>query len=132
MANSKQIAGLLGPALVVIPISEFPLVQPDLYAEQTPPVVYLSGVLMFIGGFAIVRAHNVWVRNWTVLVTLVGWGMLLLGLVRMFAASQYRQTSANTNPLVFMVIEGGLLVVGLIITYKAYFSGKDDAASHKV
>src|SRR5690554_2298502 len=62
VASSKQIAGLLGPVLVVVPISEFPLVQPDLYAEQIPPVVYLSGLLMLIGGLAIVRAHPVWAR----------------------------------------------------------------------
>lgn len=125
MASSKQIAGLLGPVLVVVPISEFPLVQPDLYAEQIPPVVYLSGLLMFIGGLAIVRAHSVWVRNWTVLITLIGWGLLLVGLIRMFAATQYPQTYANTSPLVFMALEAGLLAVGLILTYKAYFGRED-------
>ncbi len=125
MASSKQIAGLLGPVLVVVPISEFPLVQPDLYAEQIPPVVYLSGLLMFIGGLAIVRAHSVWVRNWTVLITLIGWGLLLVGLIRMFAATQYPQTYANTSPLIFMVLEACLVVVGLILTYKAYFGRKD-------
>src|SRR6186997_1097124 len=51
-------------------VSEFPLVQPHLYDAQIPPVVYLSGVLMFVGGLAIVRAHNRWARDWTVLVTL--------------------------------------------------------------
>ena len=49
-------------------------------------MVYLSGALMFVTGLAVVRAHNLWVRNWTVLVTLTGWFFLLLGLLRMFAA----------------------------------------------
>jgi len=78
---------------------------------------------MFIAGLAIVRAHNVWVNNWTVLVTLCGWSLLLLGLIRMFVASQYRQASANTSPVVFMVLEGCLLIVGLIITFKGYSAG---------
>jgi hypothetical protein len=120
VSNSKQIAGLLGPTLVAIVAAEFPLVQPHLYDAQIPPVVYLSGVLLFVAGLAIVRYHNVWARNWTVLVTLAGWFCLLLGLVRMFAASQYRQASAGTSSVVFMVLEGCLLVVGLIITWKAY------------
>jgi len=30
--------------------SEFPLVQPHLYDAQIPPVVYLSGTLMFVAG----------------------------------------------------------------------------------
>jgi hypothetical protein len=120
MTKSKQIAGLVGPTIVAMIVSEFPLVQPHLYDAQIPPVVYLSGVLMFVGGLAIVRAHNLWARNWTVLVTLSGWFFLTLGLFRMFAASAYLQGSANTGATVFMVLEGILLIIGLIITFKAY------------
>ena|SRR5215831_857268 len=124
MATPKRIAGLVGPTIVAMLVSEFPLVQPHLYDAQIPPVVYLSGVLMFVGGLAIVRAHNHWTRDWTVLVTLSGWFSLLLGLFRMFAASQYQRSSANTSPAVFMVLEGMLLVLGLIMTFKAY--SRDD------
>jgi hypothetical protein len=123
VSNSKQIAGLAGPTIVAMVVSEYPLVQPHLYDAQIPPVVYLSGVLMFVGGLAIVRAHNIWTRNWTVLVTLTGWFFLVLGLIRMFAASQYRQASAGASSAVFMVLEGFLLIVGLILTFKAYTRG---------
>lgn len=120
MTQSKQIGGLIGPTIVAMIVSEFPLVQPHLYDTQIPPVVYLSGVLMFVGGLAVIRAHNHWARDWTVLITLAGWVFLALGLFRMFAASAYLQGSANTSPAVFMVVEGMLLVLGLIITFKAY------------
>ena len=52
MPNSKRIAGLVGPTMVAMIVSEFPLVQPHLYDAQIPPVVYLSGALMFVGGLA--------------------------------------------------------------------------------
>ena len=120
MTNSKQIAGLVGPTMVAILVAEFPLVQPHLYDAQTPPVVYLSGVLLFVAGLAIVRAHNAWRLNWTVLVTLAGWTSLLLGLVRMLAASQYRQAVGSANSWPFILLEGSLLVVGLFMTFKAY------------
>jgi hypothetical protein len=100
--------------------SEFPLVQPHLYDAQIPPVVYLSGMLMFVAGLAIVRVHNRWCLDWTVLVTLVGWFLLALGLVRMFAAGQYQRGSAATAPATFMVIEGALFVIGLVLTVQAY------------
>ena len=120
MANSRQIAGLLGPGLSALLISEFPLVQPHLYDEQIAPVVYLSGTLFFVAGLAIVRAHNLWVRAWPVLITATGWLFLILGLVRMFAAAQYRQVSAAASSTTFMVLEGALLVVALFITYYGY------------
>ena len=116
MASSKRIAGLLGPTIVVMVASEFPLVQPHLYDAQIPPVVYLSGVLLFVAGLAIVRAHNVWRRDWTVLVTLSGWFFLLLGLFRMFAAGLYQRSSANASSIFFMILEGILFVLGLIMT----------------
>ncbi len=120
MTTSKRIAGLLGPTLMVMIASEFPLVQPHLYDEQIPPVVYLSGVLMFVAGLAIVRWHNSWQRDWTLLVTTSGWFLLALGLLRMFAAALYRRASGSASSLFFMVAEGLLFVVGLVMTIKAY------------
>jgi hypothetical protein len=120
MANSKSIAGLVGPTLLVMLASEFPLVQPHLYDAQIPPVVYLSGVLMFVGGLATVRAHNRWARDWTVLVTLSGWFGLGLGLFRMFAASQYQRGAAATSATAFMVGEGLLFAAAVVMTVKAY------------
>lgn len=120
MANSRQLGGLLGPAIAVILLSEFPLIQPHLYEAQIPPVIYLSGIIMFVSGLALLQAHNVWQKNWTVLITLAGWILLLLGLVRMFAASQYQQAIQGASSITFMVLEGCLFLVALTITFKAY------------
>lgn len=121
MATSRRIAGLAGPTIVAMIASEFPLVQPHLYDKQIPPVVYLSGVLMFVAGLAIVRVHNRWARNWTVLVTLTGWFSGALGLFRMFAAGVYQQSAAGTSTTALMVLEGVLLVCGLFLSFKAYY-----------
>jgi hypothetical protein len=120
MTNSKHIGGLLGPTLMVMVASELPLIQPHLYDEQIPPVVYLSGVLMFVVGLAIVQSHNRWQRDWTLLITLCGWFLLALGLFRMFAASFYRLVSGNTSSLFFMIVECILFAIGSLITWKAY------------
>ena len=120
MTNSKQIAGLLGPTLMVMVASEFPLIQPHLYDEQIPPVIYLSGVLLFVAGLAIARWYNLWQRDWTLLITLCGWFLLALGLFRMFAASIYRQASGNTGSLFFIIVESILFAMGSLITWKSY------------
>jgi len=38
----------------------------------------------------------------------------------MFAAGLYQRGSGKTSPTIFMVLEGILLVLGLIMTFKAY------------
>lgn len=120
MTTSRRIAGLLGPTLMAMLASEFPLVQPHLYDQQIPPVVYLSGVLMFVAGLAIVRVHNIWRGDWTLLVTLCGWFLLLLGLFRMFAAGAYRRAATGAGSWFFILGEGALFLVALTITIKAY------------
>src|SRR5512135_2860296 len=97
MDNSKRIGGLLGPTIMALVAAEFPLVQPHLYDAQIPPVVYLSGLLMFVAGLAIVRAHNLWTRDWRVLITLSAWFFLILGLFRMFAAAAYQRGAGSAD-----------------------------------
>ena len=104
----------------MILLSEFPLIQPHLYDAQIPPVIYLSGNFMFVAGLALVRAHHVWEKNWTVMITLTGWFLLLLGLIRMFTASQYQQAIQGASSITFIVLEGCLFLVALTITFKAY------------
>jgi uncharacterized membrane protein len=119
MNTSKKIGGLVGPTIIAMIASELPLVQPHLYDTQIPPVVYITGILMFVGGLAIVRAHNHWTRDWTLLLTISGWFFLVLGLFRMFAASAYIQGSANISATVFMIVEVVLFIIGIIITFKS-------------
>jgi len=80
VTDSRRIAGLLGPSLIAISVTE--AVNLRIWADVQPPVVYLSGVLLFVAGLAIVRAHNRWLFGWPVLVTIVGWLCLLGGLAR--------------------------------------------------
>lgn len=122
MAESKQVAGLVGPVLVALSLTENPFVNPHLYDEQIPPVVYLSGVLLFIAGLAIVRVHNRWTRGWPVLVTLLGWLGGLVGLGRMVFPHAYvaNVSTVSGSSRGILAIELGLLVVGAFLTYKAY------------
>jgi di/tricarboxylate transporter len=122
MDNSKQIAGLVGPTTIVVVLGEYPLVQPHLYDQQIPPVAYVSGVLLFVAGLAILRIHNKWVRDWTVLITLTGWIALLSGLQRIFMADAYARFTrgASANPMAFMVVESVLLLIGIVVTFNAW------------
>ncbi len=121
MTDSIRLAGLVGPLLIAIIATENPLVNPHLYDVQIPPVVYLSGTLMFFGGFCIVRAHNTWRWDWTTVVTVAGWAAVLIGLARMTFPHAYIE-NAGGNSLPVVLVEVVLLAVGVLLTYKAYFA----------
>jgi hypothetical protein len=123
--NSKRIAGLVGPTTIVVVLGEYPLVQPRLYDRQIPPVAYISGVLLFVAGLAILRIHNKWVRDWRVLVTITGWIALLSGVQRTLMADAYTQfvRDSSKNPTAFIIVESVLLLIGIVVTFNGYKPG---------
>ncbi len=126
MDNAKSIAGIVGPALVVMVLSEMKIWNPTLYATQIVPLVYVSGVLLFIAGLAVIRQHNVWTWKWPVVITLIGWLGGLLGLVRMFFPQRYQ--AQFKNDIYALVLELLLVTAGVFLTYKAYLSTDKPAA----
>jgi hypothetical protein len=86
MKTSKTIAGLIGPTLVAIAasmllnIGSFPELAEQVSRDPVP--IFVSGILLFVAGLAIVRVHNRWTNGWPVLVTVLGWLTVFSGLAR--------------------------------------------------
>ncbi|GAB4034754.1 hypothetical protein [Spirosoma gilvum] len=99
--------------------SELRIWNPTLYEAQITPLVYLSGVLLFVAGLSIVRSHSIWVVGWQSCVTLAGWFGIILGLIRMFFPQAYRTNFKND--LTTLLIEAILILVGIFLTIKAYW-----------
>jgi cytochrome bd-type quinol oxidase subunit 2 len=126
MPSSKTIAGLIGPTLIAIAVAlsvnleSFP--APAESVSRDPLLIFVSGVLMFIAGLAIVRVHNRWEADWTVLVTVLGWIALIGGLARtMFPielAAMATKFSQDTGLIAAEAVV--LLVVGAFLSYKGY------------
>lgn len=139
MTNSKRLAGLLGPVLIALSVSEA-LNLRHLRAEigpNTVHVVYLNGTLLFLAGLSIVRAHNDWTRGWPVLVTLTGWMSMLLGLIRMFAPLSGAEFGLNVQRpeqslFVIYAVLLMLLTIGIVLTFRGYSLGASDSARHPV
>jgi hypothetical protein len=117
MTNSKSIAGLLGPTLIAVSISE--AMNLHIFANNPAPIVYLNGTLLFVAGLSIVRVHNWWTGGWPVLVTLMGWLAILGGLIRMIAPEFAQQRAVQSTTVVYALLIV-LLAVGIVLTFKAY------------
>lgn len=118
LEKSKSIAGIVGPTLVVMVLSEMRLWNPTLYDTQIEPLIYLNGVLLFIAGLAIVRSHNIWVYGWQTLLTILGYLVNILGLFRMFFPQMQKAEFDNNNPI--LIVEVILIFIGMFLTFKAY------------
>ena len=77
MQTSIYLAKLMGPVFLVVGLGL--LLNAKTYrklAEEflaSTALIYLSGVLLMLGGVALLLAHNVWTLDWPLLITLLGW-----------------------------------------------------------
>jgi uncharacterized membrane protein YhaH (DUF805 family) len=121
MTTSKRFAGLLGPTLIAIALSE--AMNLHIWTNVPAYFVYLNGALLFVAGLSIVRDHDRWTGGWPVLVTLIGWFLMLGGLLRMFAPVFAQREVQNTGALFARLIV--LFAIGVFLTFKAY--GREDS-----
>ena len=85
MELTNFLAQLLGLTLAIF--AGIAVLQPSMVRAivrefgVSPMVTLLYGTASIMGGLAIVLSHNVWVADWPVLVTVLGWSALLKGII---------------------------------------------------
>ena len=87
-------------------------------------LTYVSGFLALVVGFVIVTYHNLWGRDWTVLITIVGWlalakGVLLIAFPE-FVRSYSRPAFAGRGLQVFPYVA---MALGLLFGYFGFVRG---------
>ena len=128
MQASIFLARLLGPLLLVTAIGLF--ANPRVFRTMAHEVVgsvtfvYLFGLMDFAAGLAIVLTHNVWVASWRVLITLIGWLMLVRGALRVLATGWVMSQAAKIlrNKNLYPVSGAVLTVLGLVLCYFGYIA----------
>lgn len=88
MIISKYIARLMGPVLLIIGIgmalglmmeSDYSSLMKEFIGNRA--VIFLTGILALLAGVAIVNAHNHWVPDWRLIITIIGWLLVLRGIM---------------------------------------------------
>jgi hypothetical protein len=126
MTNAELIAGFAGPLLIAVAAAL--LVNRRTVANlitgtlNGPEFIFFSGIFTLLAGLAIVRAHNVWAAEWTILVTVLGWLCIIGGVIRIIwpervttlrAALMRSENSVTAWALVS-------LLLGAFLTAKGY------------
>jgi len=88
MDASIFLARLLGPLFLILGIA-LPL-KAKMYQSLvrdfigSPVLIYLAGFLGLLSGLALILTHNLWVADWRLIITLIGWLSLLRALLTIF------------------------------------------------
>jgi hypothetical protein len=125
-ANSIFLARLIGPVIVAIAVGV--LANSALYrraAEESLRnylLIYLSGVLMLTAGLAVVLTHNVWAASWRVLITLIGWVIIVGGALRILVPDRLEPLARRMlrHPQALTVAGVVMLAIGAVLCFFGY------------
>ena len=126
MQTSIFIARLLGPVLLVAGIAMLvnrrgldAIVQELL---RSPLLLLLLGIIDFTVGLAIVLTHNVWVADWRVVITVLGWALIVRGAVRMLIPEQAKALAAKLlkNSTVICAGLAVTIALGVALSWSGY------------
>ncbi len=121
MEAAVFIARLVGPLFVALGVGI--LLNQTLYAAMIveavhiPTLIYLSGLLALTAGLAILNVHRAWISDWRVIITVLGWVLVIAGIIRIvlprvtasIATTIYSGSAAMAIVGVIVLVLGGYL-----------------------
>ncbi len=125
MELSLFLAKLFGIFMVLIPFAM--ILNKDGFDDLFKTLSKSSEGLMFAGffrlmaGLAIVLGHNIWVQDWTVLITVFGWLMIASGLTLLINPAFVQRKMAKLDapgPRTCMLLF--TFLVGLYLMYQGF------------
>jgi len=89
-------------------------------------LIYLSGLLSMLAGLAVVNTHPSWTRDWRVVLTIIGWLLLVGGIVRIVLPDIILKLGSTLygSPTTLLIVAIISLVLGGFLSFKGYWTSK--------
>jgi len=128
MSSSVFIAKILGPVFLVVAAGI--LLNRDFYRKvmedytKNTFMIFFGGMFALIVGLVVVLIHNVWEANWTVFITIYGWGGIIKGIwLIVFPKSVSGFMDGYLKNNILLTVHSIIIVVlGVALTYLGYFT----------
>ncbi len=126
MCFSPLFASVIGVYLILVSLAV--LIHPHRSKKDIAeflsdhPLLCLSGGLSVLFGLILVRTHNIWVWHWPVVITLIGWLLLLQGICRLFCPDHFIRWMKKLVTEKRLTMWAWLwLVIGVYLTVVAFY-----------
>lgn len=126
MQPAVFIARLIGPVFLAIGLGIFlngPFYQALVNeAVKSPTLIYFSGLIALVPGLAILNVHRSWSGGWRVIVTIIGWLMVIGGLIRIVLPATTTALAADlyAKPATLLIAAAIMLIVGAYLIFEGY------------
>lgn len=122
------LAGLWGPLMLAMGLGMF--ISRDHYVKiyrdlgREPFAVMVFGMFAIVAGVALIGAHNTWETLPEMLVSLLGWLLLLKGLACVVMPNLVERSGQwmNSNLQMLKTSSVVLVIIGVYLTWSVYFT----------
>ena len=126
MTPAVWTARLVGPVFVAIGIGI--VLNRGFYAAavgegvRSPVLIYLAGIASLVAGLAILNGYWAWSADWRVIVTILGWLMVIGGVLRIVLPriTTSIATTLYSGTITLAVVGVIVFVVGAYLSFEGY------------
>ena len=128
MDRSTYLAKLFGPVLVILGLSLLVRGQSFVGVFQdvlySPTLIFVLCVLGLLGGIAVILAHNVWAKDWRLIITILGWVATIESAVWLIVPHTMLQRIIMPllSPSFLLVYGIVVLLLGGVLSYFGYLA----------
>lgn len=127
MENSIFIARVFGLCYLIIGVGfifnrkAFQRVMEDFCKNAA--LLFFAALFALVIGVVIILTHNVWVANWTVMITIIGWAGLIKGIwMIVFPDTVPKFMKAyQENKNLLIVHSVFVFILGVVLTFFGFF-----------
>ncbi len=127
MENSIFIARVFGLCYLIIGVGfifnrkAFQRVMEDFCKNAA--LLFFAALFALVIGVVIILTHNVWVANWTVMITIIGWAGLIKGIwMIVFPDTVPKFMKAyQENKNLLIVHSVVVFILGVVLTFFGFF-----------
>lgn len=130
MMHSVLLARVIGIVIIIAALgvllnkAYFQEMMEEVSRGKQQMLVFVTGFVTLVFGVLMVMAHNIWVSNWSVIVTLFSWLVLIKGAVLVVLPKATLGIARSYKTMPWMASVAGLvfLVIGLVFLYFGYMT----------
>jgi heme O synthase-like polyprenyltransferase len=86
----------------------------------------LISLIPLVAGVSLIISHNIWIKNWPVIITVLGWVIFFCGIIRLFFHKHVMQYMAKqaANKSFFVSVGILMFIFGAYLASKGFFGNK--------